>query len=68
MNAYRNAVIAYKRQWLNDKYELLLRTGYVSEIVQKHIESEGGVDRMPVDRLDSFGDLVCRTLEKAGQA
>lgn len=64
MNQYRQYLLNSKKQWLKDHYQMLLDAGHVSVAIQKWIEGEGGVDGLRLDGLDSFGDLICRTLDK----
>ena len=64
MNQYRQYLLDSKKQWLREHYQTLLDAGHVSTTIAKWIENEGGVDGMRLDDLDSFGDLICRTLDK----
>jgi len=64
MNQYRQYLLDTKKQWLREHYQMLLDAGHVSATIQKWIENEGGVDGMRLDSLDSFGDVICRTLDK----
>lgn len=64
MNQYRQHLLDTKKQWLKEHYRMLLDAGHVGAAIGKWIEKEGGVDGMRLDQLDSFGDLICRTLDK----
>ena len=64
MNEYRQSILAHKRQWIGANYDALIAAGKVSTQIAKWIDGAGGIQGMKEDYLDSFGDLVCRTLEK----
>ncbi len=66
-NEYRDAMLAYKRSWLAINYEYLVSLGKVSAPIAKWIDGEGGVSGMKLDQLDSFGDLIARSLVKIRQ-